>query len=121
MKSDNRLHKHLGLAFGFPVGVYVAHHEKGTVAVYVFVYMPYWQGFDVEGRIERGAGFNFDIEVGVKTISGKHFSSDKGSTASWERHDFFAQPWEEVVCPDSPYFPDGVMAVELTMTPITRA
>ena len=29
-------------------------------------------------------------------------------------------PWEEVVSPHSPYFPDGAMTVEVTMKPIKQ-
>jgi hypothetical protein len=120
MKSETRTHKHLGLALGFLVGVSVRHTANGTMGVYVFAKMPFWEGFDIEGGIERGAGFEYSMKLGNdKACNGRKHFSHWGSM-SWGRHDYFDNPWAEVVCPDSPYFPGGVLEVELTLKPLTQ-
>jgi len=66
--EPERLHKHLGLALGFPVAVEVCHEEQGALGFYTRVGSPFWEGFDVKGRtIERCVGFEFSMKLGERT------------------------------------------------------
>lgn len=119
MKGYTNAHKFLGLAVGYPVTLDVAHNSKGTVGLYVYVGMPSWQGFDIEGGIRRGAGFEFSIKFGNRDCNGKAYFS-YSVHSSWGIFDFLQKSWTEVVCPNSPYFPGGMLEVELTRKPITN-
>lgn len=115
--EPKRLHKYLGLAWGFPVAVQVCHEEKGTVGVYVHVVLPRWQGFVVEDRIERCVGFKeISLKVGeqTRTLDKLVYNGKQG----WGRLDSLEKSWEEVVCPNSPYFPGSVIAVEMIFKPV---
>ena len=89
---------------------------EGAVGLYVYVDFPFGQVLGVE-EDDRYARFEFSIKAGGLTLTAKHFFDGDGSWG-WSR--FFDKSWAEVVCPDSPYFPGGVMAVEVTMKPITN-
>jgi len=55
----------------------------------------------------RRAGFKYSLNRAGDKTWGKEFFN---RNYSWGWAIYFGKPWEEVVCPDSPYFPDGVLA-----------
>jgi len=112
-----RISKYIGLALGFPVAVQVNREAKGLFGIYVYVGMPLWQGLSVDEGRESRVAFECWVETGKKTNYLGYLFNGKGSRG-WP--DFFGKPWEDVVFPDSPYFPDGVMTMEVTMKPIKR-
>jgi len=110
-----RVHKFIGLASGFPVAVSVQREGKGTMGLYVFLGMPRGKG-RAERAIEDHAGFLVRLEAGGvgKTMANMF----QGNGWGWQ--DFLGMPWEEIVYENSPYFPNGVITVGLTMDSIGR-
>jgi len=114
--KPNSVYKFVGLAVGFPVVLSVVHEAEGTMGLYVDAGVPV--GKEVDASDESYACFNFSVKAGGETYFCKHFFNGE---FSWGWPDFFGRrSWEEVVCPESPYFPNGVLEVELTMAPIQR-
>eukprot|EP00624_Nannochloropsis_granulata_P006579 evm.model.NODE_49489_length_41668_cov_28.749687.3 len=112
-----RVSKYIGLASGFPVAVQVNRDAKGVFGIYVYVGMPVWQGLIVDGGVESRVAFECWVKTRKTTNYLGYLFNGKGG---WGWPDFFGKPWEDVVFPNSPYFPDGVMTVEVTMKPIKR-
>lgn len=110
------LDKYLGLATGFPVAVRVDRATDGTMGIYTHVNVPLWLGlgFKIEGGAERCAFFEYSVLATGREKRG--MNSFKGMSG-FGRRNFFGKPWKEVVCPNSPHFPNGVMAIEITMEP----
>jgi len=115
LSDDERVdaYKFIGLAVGFPVAIILDQEAKGTVGLYAHVGMPPGQGYDVKGGINCSVGFAATPKR--RRGSGRFF--DGVHVYGWE--DFFDKKWEEVIFPDSPYFSNGELAVQLTMRPIT--
>jgi len=112
-------YNYIGLAVGFPVAIHLVQEAKGTVGLYAHVgiplSMPPGQGYDVKGGINCSAGFDYLLTVAPKSWFAERFF-DGVHVCGWE--DFSDRKWGEVIFPDSPYFFNGELAVQLTMTPI---
>lgn len=115
--EPNQAYKFIGLALGFPVAVYVLREAEGTVGLCVDAEVPDGEECDVDGEDKRYACFKFSIKTGGKTLESGHFFQ---GDMYWGWDDLFEKPWPEVVCLKSPYFPNGVLEVELVMEPITK-
>jgi hypothetical protein len=76
LRSDpgkpRRVHKHIGLAWGFPVSVHVTYEVEGTMGLYVDVDFPFGHVVEVEEEDERYAGFVFSIKAGEETLDCQH-------------------------------------------------
>ena len=113
-------HKYLGLAAGFPVAVQLKHESQGTVGMFTHIGMPPWLGFNIPGGVGRGVCFEYSLALKGRRgkVCESHFTRESRSRG---RTDSFGKPWKEVICPNSPKFPDGVIAFELTLKPITQS
>ena len=101
----------LGLAAGFPVAVCVKHDAKG-VGTYLHVGVPPWQGFDTEYYVGHCVGFVSSIKVGEVGFKDKYFFQETNTPG---RRNYFNKKWEEVVFPNSPYFPNDELMLEVIM------
>jgi hypothetical protein len=99
----------LGVAAGYRVCLHVRKHkEPATLGMYVGVKaISPVAGAAVPGPIAR-----LRIEAGRSL---RHYICAMNLTTGKGYHDFFAKPWEEVVCEGSPYFPEGRMSVKVTI------
>lgn len=112
-QKPSRAHKYLGGVAGFPVAVLLKHEERGMMGAYIHVKMPPWQ----ESHVRRSACFVHSLKL--EQIEEATYDFFVGlSSRGW--FDFFNKPWGTIVCPDSPYFPKGMLAVQLTMRPSTE-
>ena len=79
------LFRHVGLAGGYPVALHVIRDKEGdTLGVYMQMYMPAWEGEDVEDVIDgvdRGMGFECCVRLSDRSFSFKYYS--KGDCWFW--------------------------------------
>jgi hypothetical protein len=122
LDKGESLIRHLGLAGGYPVALYVKREREGdTLGVYVRVYMPVWEvegAEDVIDGVGRGMGFECCVRLSDRSFSFTHYF--KGDSAGFGWMNFFLKPWGEVVHVESALFNSGKAEVELKIKPILR-
>lgn len=116
------LFRHLGLAGGYPVALYVRHVRCAACeGVYIQVYMPVWEAEGVEdviGGVDRGMGFECRIRLGDRSFSLKYYFKSDSVGFGWG--DFWGKTWGEVVHEGSALFASGKLEVAVTMKPILK-
>lgn len=118
LEKGNQFFKFLGLAGGLPMAVNMEHEEeeKETVEIFCRFMMPSSTKESFTGCLRRSVGFEVSMEVGTIARSLSLLFDEFG----WGWHNNFEKPWNEVVCPNSPYFPDGALHVKFRVKKIGK-
>lgn len=102
---------------GFPVAFVISRREDDTGEFYVQPLVPEMQGETFASCIERYMGLEVSLQGSTKTSTFYALFDDK---VGYGIAGFFEKSWEEVVKEKSSYFPEGEMAVTLTLKKMTK-
>ena len=122
LDKEEYLYKCMGLVDGYPLRFTVAHESRDgkepSLGMYVFVIMPPWTTHIWEGGVGRCTSLAYTLRVTNREREEylRLRYGEKGLGFS----DVFGKSWDNMFHETSSYFPDGQLAVEVTMEVVEK-